>query len=75
MFENKNKIIIKVDGMHCEHCAKKVSDAIVSINKNYKVKVNLKSKEVIITSKDDIDIDNVKENVNKTGFTFVGVNK
>lgn len=75
MFGNKNKIIIKVDGMHCEHCAKKVSDAITSINKNYKVKVNLKSKEVTITSKDSIDIDNVKENVNKTGFTFVGVNK
>ena len=73
MFGHKNKVIIKVDGMHCEHCAKKVSDAIVKVDGNYKVKVNLKSGEVTITSKNAIDIDNVKENVNETGFTFVSV--
>ena len=73
MFGHKNKIIIKVDGMHCEHCAKKVSDAIVKLADIYKVKVDLKSGEVTITSKNTIDIDNVKENVNETGFTFVGV--
>ena len=73
MFGHKNKIIIKVDGMRCEHCAKKVSDAIVKLDDSYKVKVDLKSGEVTITSKNTIDIDNVKENVNKTGFTFVGV--
>ena len=73
MFGHKNKIIIKVDGMHCEHCAKKVSDAIVKLDDSYKVKVDLKSGEVTITSKNTIDIDNAKENVNETGFTFVGV--
>lgn len=73
MFGHKNKIIIKVDGMHCEHCAKKVSDAIVKLDDSYKVKVDLKSGEVTITSKNTIDIDNVKENVNETGFIFVGV--
>lgn len=73
MFGHKNKIIIKVDGMHCEHCAKKVSDAIVKLDDSYKVKVDLKSGEVTITSKNTIDIDNVIENVNETGFTFVGV--
>lgn len=73
MFEHKNKVIIKVDGMHCEHCAKKVSDAIVKIDEKYKVKVDLKCGEVTITSKNTIDIDNVKENVSQTGFTFVGV--
>lgn len=73
MFGHKNKVIIKVDGMHCEHCTKKVSDAIVKVDEKYKVKVDLKSGEVTITSKNAIDIDNVKENVNQTGFTFVGV--
>lgn len=73
MFGHKNKIIIKVDGMHCEHCAKKVSDAIVKLDDSYKVKVDLKSGEVTITSKKSVDISNVKENVNETGFTFVGV--
>lgn len=73
MFGKKNKIIIIVDGMHCEHCAKKVTDAILKVDDSAKVKVDLKSGEVIITSKNSIDINSVKENVNETGFTFVGV--
>lgn len=73
MFGKKNKIIIKVDGMHCEHCSKKVTDAILKVDDNAKVKVDLKSGEVTITSKNSVDIGNVKENVNKTGFTFIGV--
>ncbi len=73
MFEKKNKIIIIVDGMHCEHCAKKVTDAILKVDDSAKVKVDLKSGEVTITSKNSVDISSVKENVNETGFTFVGV--
>lgn len=73
MFGKKNKIIIKVDGMHCEHCAKKVTNAILKVDDSAKVKVDLKSGGVIITSKNSIDINSVKENVNETGFTFVGV--
>ncbi len=73
MFGKKNKVIIKVDGMHCEHCAKKVTEAILKVDDSAKVKVDLKSGEVTITSKNLIDINNVKENVNETGFTFVGV--
>lgn len=73
MFGKKNKIIIIVDGMHCEHCAKKVTDAILKVDDSAKVKVDLKSGGVIITSKNLIDINSVKENVNETGFTFVGV--
>lgn len=73
MFGKKNKIIIKVDGMHCEHCAKKVNDAILKIDKNVKVKVDLSCGEVTIISKDNVDIESVKKNVNETGFTFVGV--
>lgn len=59
--------------MHCEHCAKKVTDAILKVDDSAKVKVDLKSGGVIITSKNSIDINSVKENVNETGFTFVGV--
>lgn len=73
MFGKKNKIIIIVDGMHCEHCAKKVTNAILKVDDSAKVKVDLKSGGVIITSKNSIDINSVKENVNETGFTFVGV--
>lgn len=73
MFGYKNKMIIKVEGMSCEHCAKKVCEAIMNTDNKCKVKVNLKNGEVTISSKNPVDIDNVKENVNKAGFTFVGV--
>ena len=40
---------------------------------NYRGKVDISVSQNFITSKNTIDIDNVKENVNETGFTFVGV--
>ena len=42
------KKTIKIDGMSCEHCAKKVELALKSIAEVKKVKVHLKKKEAIV---------------------------
>ena len=48
---SKNKKTISIEGMHCEHCAKKVENTLSSIEGVNKVKVNLSKKEAIIISK------------------------
>ena len=40
MFGKTNKKIISIEGMHCEHCAKKVKTVLSSIEGVNKVKVN-----------------------------------
>ena len=55
MFGPKYKKIISIDGMHCEHCAKKVETTFKSIEGVTKVKVNLSKKEATIISKIELD--------------------
>lgn len=61
MFGKSNKKTISIEGMHCEHCAKKVENILSSIEGVSKVKVNLSKNEAIIKSKSIIDNTAIKE--------------
>lgn len=71
MFSKKIKKVIKVDGMHCEHCANKVINALENIEGIEKVKVNLNTKEVLITSRVDIDNNLIKETISKLDYQVI----
>lgn len=71
MFSKKIKKVIKVDGMHCEHCANKVINALENIEGIEKVKVNLNTKEVLITSNVDIDNNLIKETISKLDYQVI----
>lgn len=71
MFSKKIKKTIKVDGMHCEHCANKVINALENIEGIEKVKVNLNTKEVLITSSVDIDNNLIKETISKLDYQVI----
>ena len=49
------KKTIKIEGMSCEHCAKKVELALKSIAEVKKVKVQLKKKDAIVTLDTSVD--------------------
>ena len=59
MFEKNINTVIKIEGMSCEHCAKKVSQNLLTIKGVKKVKVNLKEKEAIISSKEPLDLEQI----------------
>ena len=71
MLKRKNKKIIKVNGMHCDHCASKITNALLANNID-KVKVNLKKKEVTIYSKEEIDLELIKTTISNIGFEYNG---
>ncbi|MBQ9485687.1 MAG: cadmium-translocating P-type ATPase [Clostridia bacterium] len=60
---------IKIEGMMCEHCKKRVTEAIESVNGVKKVKIDLKKK--IATVKGDADIAAVKAAVVAAGYQVV----
>ena len=45
---NKEKTIIKIEGMKCQHCAAKVLNALEHIEGVKKVKINLDKNTVVI---------------------------
>ena len=68
MLFNKNKQVVKIEGMHCEHCASKVEGCINSIPEVKKVKVNLAKQEAIITADENIDLAKIKDSLKETNF-------
>ena len=69
MFAKKIKKVVIVEGMHCDHCVKKVTEALESIEGVTKVKVNLSKKEAIITSTEEIDDQIIKSKIEELGFS------
>lgn len=62
------KKTIKVDGMHCSGCAKRVTDALLSIDGIKKVNVKLDAKEVELTTSKPVDDKIICDTVDRLGF-------
>ncbi len=71
MFHKKIKTTLTIEGMHCEHCANKVKEALENINNIKKVKVMLKEKQVIVFSTEKIKEQEVKEVIENLGYELI----
>ena len=60
--------IIKVDGMHCQHCAARVKKASESVANVTNAVVDLDGGKATITH-ENANIDDVINAINATGFT------
>ncbi len=65
---------ILISGMSCNHCAKKVEDALISIEGVEKVKVDLNKKMAKIKCNKEIDNNLIKEIITNLGYEVVGIN-
>lgn len=73
MFNLNKKKIITIEGMHCEHCAKKVSETLKNIPNINKVKVNLSKKEATIISKVEIDNQTIQDSFKELDFQITSI--
>ena len=74
MFKN-NKIVkvIKVNGMSCEHCSKKIEKALKGIKNVNDVKVDLINKNVKVVLKEDISNDILKSEIEDLGYIVMEI--
>lgn len=73
MFNKSNKKTLTIEGMHCEHCAKKVENTLKNIEGIDKVKVNLSKKEATIYSKIEIDNQTIQDSFKELDFKIVNI--
>ena len=71
MFNKKVKQVINVDGMSCSHCAKKIENSLKEVEGVLKVSINLDKKEVIITSKFEIDTNLLRKKIEDLGYKYL----
>ena len=73
LFSKDVKTTVKIEGMHCEHCAMKVKNALEALEVVSKAKVNLKEKEAVVSSKNELDNEAVKKAISEVGFEVVNI--
>ena len=73
MFNKKNKKKVYIEGMMCEHCAKKVTTTLQNIPNITKVKVDLKAKYALITYSDSINESLIKEEISKLDYKVIKI--
>lgn len=62
------ELLIKVDGMHCEGCEKRIQNALKNLKEIKKVIANYKKGTVNIILKKDISEVKIKEIIEDIGF-------
>lgn len=69
------EIILKIDGMKCSMCEEHVNNEIRKLIDVKKVKSShVKGETNIITKEDDVDIEKLIEEINKTGYKVLSYN-
>ena len=68
--ETKIVLVVKIDGMMCEKCAARVTEAL---NKYGEIEINLEEKTATITADTLPDTEEIKEVVTELGYTFLGI--
>ena len=66
------KKVLKVSGMHCEHCVKAVTEAIKKVD-GASAKVNLSQNEAVVSYDRELDEENLKRVVKDAGYRVVSV--
>lgn len=72
MLKRVKKVII-VNGMHCEHCQKRVEDALSNLREIKSVEVNLENKKVIIVLKKEIEDEKIRQTIENLGYSVESI--
>lgn len=69
------KMIVNVDGMSCNNCAKHVKNALEDIEGVSEAIVNLEKKNVEVSYQGDIDEKSISDAINEAGYEYKGLQK
>ena len=67
------KKVITIEGMHCDHCAQKVTSSLEQIDGIKKVKVHLKKKQATVVLEHDVDNNDITSVVKNAGFDVIEI--
>lgn len=62
------EINLNVNGMHCEHCEKRVEDAVKEINGVKNAKADHINCTLVLDCDDSVNVKDIKKTIKKIGF-------
>lgn len=67
------KKIVLIDGMCCEHCAKRVEQKLATATNVISVDVKLKKKIAVIRSREEVSDEEIKTLISDAGYTVMAI--
>ena len=67
------KKIVHIDGMCCDHCAKRVENALSAVTNVVSADVKLKKKCAVVRSREEVDDEQIKKVVTDAGYSVVQI--
>ncbi len=67
------KKIIHIEGMCCEHCAKRVENALSAVSGVVSADVKLKKKTAVVRSREEIDDAEISKVISEAGYTVTAI--
>ena len=71
--EGLMKIIVNIDGMCCEHCAKRVENALSAVSGVVSADVKLKKNLAVVRSREAVSEEEIKKVVADAGYTVTSI--
>lgn len=68
------KIKLTIEGMHCASCASNVERSLKKVKGVKEASVSIMTKKAIIETEENVNQDEIKKAVEKTGFKLTEVN-
>ena len=65
------EINLKVEGMECTGCEKRIQNAVSNITGVKEVEANHENGVVVITAKNEVDVEEIKNKINDLGFEVI----
>lgn len=66
------KKVIKIQGMHCQHCQNRVEQALNNLE-GVSAKVNLKKEETVVTMKSHHDEQSLRNAIQEAGYEVISI--
>lgn len=73
MFGKRYEYLVEIKGMKCEHCASHVKEALKELDGVKKVEVDLPTNTAAITSKNNLDLNTVKNAIEKLDYSVINI--
>ena len=67
------KKVVNIDGMCCEHCAKRVENALSAVSGVVSATVKFKKKIAVIRSREEVSDEEITKAVTDAGYTVVSI--
>ena len=71
--DNTLKTIVNIEGMCCEHCAKRVENALSVVHGVVNADVKLKKNLAVLRSREQLSEEEIKKAVTDAGYTVTGI--